>query len=76
MSDNINQPTHYAFFEGTEAIEIVAASMTQEEFRGYCMGNKLKYCLRAGKKGDALEDLGKADKYDEIYHKHIYLCRQ
>lgn len=74
--DNVNQPQHYQFFDGIEAIEIIASSMTVEQFRGYCMGNKLKYCLRAGKKGDATEDLQKADKYDELFHKYENLCRQ
>lgn len=74
--DTINHPSHYAFFDGTEAIEIIAGSMSEEQFRGYCIGNKLKYCLRAGKKGDALEDLGKADKYEELFNKFKHLCRQ
>jgi len=74
--DVVNHPQHYQFFDGVEAIEVIASSMTVEQFRGYCMGNKLKYCLRAGKKGDATEDLQKADKYDELFHKYEHLCRQ
>ena len=74
--DVVHHPKHYQFFDGIEAIEVIASSMTVEQFRGYCMGNKMKYCLRAGKKGDATEDLQKADKYDELFHKYEHLCRQ
>ena len=74
--DVVHRPKQYQFFDGIEAIEVIASSMTVEQFRGYCMGNKMKYCLRAGKKGDATEDLQKADKYDELFHKYEHLCRQ
>ena len=74
--DVVHRQKQYQFFDGIEAIEVIASSMTVEQFRGYCMGNKLKYCLRAGKKGDATEDLQKAYKYDELFHKYEHLCRQ
>jgi hypothetical protein len=32
-------------------------------FEAYCFGNELKYRLRAGFKGDTLEDIEKALKY-------------
>ena len=74
--DVVHRQKQYQFFDGIEAIEVIASSMTVEQFRGYCMGNKLKYCLRAGKKGDATEDLQKAYKYDELFHKYEHLCRE
>lgn len=72
--DTVRNPKHYQFFDGVEAIDIIASSMSIEEFRGFCMGNKLKYCLRAGKKGDAAEDLRKADMYDELFEQKRHLC--
>ena len=67
-------PKHYEIFPGVEAIEVIAASMTKEEFRGYCKGNMLKYRLRAGNK-DALEqDIAKANTYLELYAKYEYLA--
>lgn len=73
--DAVNSPKHYAVFDGTEAIEIIANSLTQEEFRGYCFGNLLKYRLRCGKKDDVTQELNKADKYKELYEDYKHLCR-
>lgn len=73
--DAVNSPKHYAVFDGTEAIEIIANSLTQEEFRGYCFGNLLKYRLRCGKKDDVTQELNKADKYKELYENYKHLCR-
>lgn len=76
-SDNNNMvtnPKHYEFFEGVEAITIIARSMTEKQFAGYCMGNALKYRLRAGKKFNTEEDLKKADYYKELFQKHRHEC--
>lgn len=73
--DAVNSPKHYAVFDGTEAIEIIANSLTQEEFRGYCFGNLLKYRLRCGKKDDVTQELNKADKYKELYEDYKHLCK-
>ena len=56
MKDDINvkNPKHYQLIEGIESIDIIARSMTVEQFRGFCLGNILKYRIRAGKK-DTLE---------------------
>ena len=73
--DNVNNPQHYQFFGGIEAIEIIASCMTSEQFLGYCLGNKLKYRLRAGDKDNAEQDIAKSNKYVELYLKHKHLCR-
>lgn len=72
--DMVKQPKHYEFFEGVEAITIIARSMTEKQFAGYCMGNALKYRLRAGKKFNTEEDLKKADYYKELFQKHRHEC--
>lgn len=76
MLDNnmVTKPKHYEFFEGVEAITIIARSMTEKQFAGYCMGNALKYRLRAGKKFNTEEDLKKADYYKELFQKHRHEC--
>lgn len=74
-SDAVNKPKHYAVFEQLEAIEVIASSMTTEQFYGYCLGNILKYRLRAGGKDDVMQELGKADKYQELFTKHKRLCK-
>ena len=74
-SDSVNSPAHYQFFPGVEAIEIIAASMTLDEYRGYCMGNRLKYRLRAGNKDKLEQDIAKSDKYVELFNKWKHLCQ-
>lgn len=63
MSDAVNHPAHYRLFPGQEAIDIIQASLTPEEFRGYLKGNALKYRLRAGNKDDLRQDIDKAEWY-------------
>ncbi|AAZ72972.1 nucleotide kinase [Escherichia phage K1F] len=48
--EGVTKPSHYMLFDDIEAIEVIARSMTREQFKGYCLGNILKYRLRAGKK--------------------------
>ena len=74
--DVVNSPSHYDLFDGIEAIEIIARSLTKEEFRGYCFGNLLKYRLRCGKKDDVNQELSKADKYKELYENYKEFCRE
>lgn len=75
-SELVHSPKHYSVFDGIEAIEIIASSLTLSEFRGYCFGNLLKYRLRVGKKDDVKQELGKADKYQELFDKYQHLCKE
>lgn len=75
--EGVTKPSHYALFDGIEAIEIIARSMTKEQLRGYCLGNIMKYRLRAGKKSELAyleKDLAKADFYATLYEKHKDKC--
>lgn len=76
-SDDVRKPSHYQVFPDVESIEIIARSMTQAEFKGFCMGNVLKYRLRAGKKSELAtmeKDLKKADFYKELFEQHKDKC--
>jgi hypothetical protein len=53
----VNHPSHYQS-GGLEAIDVIEAFGL-----GFCLGNTAKYILRAGRKGDAVEDLKKARWY-------------
>lgn len=56
-ADAVNHPPHYKNHpSGVECIEIT-------EHMNFCLGNAVKYIWRAGLKGDALEDLKKAEFY-------------
>ena len=57
MSDNVNHPKHYnSHPSGVECIEIT-------EHFNFNIGNAVKYCWRAGLKGEQVEDLRKARWY-------------
>ena len=73
--DAVESPQHYQVFPDKEAIEIIASSMTTEQFYGYCLGNFLKYRLRIGAKDEVQQELGKSNKYKELYEKHKHLCK-
>ena len=45
MTDNINKPSHYQGRYGLGSIEVLRNFMTDEELRGFYMGNSLKYIL-------------------------------
>jgi hypothetical protein len=64
-TDNVNSPNHYKLAGlDVEVIDVIRASMTEEEFKGYCKGNVIKYVTRENKK-NGMEDLRKAKKYLE-----------
>lgn len=73
-ADAVNSPQHYQFFPDLEAIEVIARSMTRDQFYGYCLGNRLKYRLRAGNKDKLEQDIAKSDKYLELYEQHKGEC--
>jgi len=59
MSEAVKHPQHYGGADNTyEAIKVIDAWEL-----GFHLGNTVKYVSRAGKKGDAVEDLEKAAWY-------------
>jgi transcriptional regulator of acetoin/glycerol metabolism len=46
----VESPPHYNF-GAIECIEAIKAALTEEEFRGYCKGNNIKYTWRERHKG-------------------------
>lgn len=73
-TDNVKNPSHYQLIEGVESIEIIARSMTKEQWKGFCLGNMLKYRIRAGKKDALKQDIEKADFYGDLYEMHKEKC--
>jgi len=57
-ADLVNHPPHYVTESGIEAINVM-----ESYGLGLHLGNAMKYLLRAGRKGDKVEDLRKADWY-------------
>lgn len=62
--DNINNPNHYKLGCGVESIEIIKRVLGIKGFVAFCLGNILKYLIRAEKK-NGKEDYKKAAKYLE-----------
>lgn len=56
----VNHPSHYQTSSGMEVIDVIEAFNL-----GFCLGNVVKYILRAGHKDDILQDLKKAKWYLE-----------
>lgn len=73
-ADNVKKPNHYQMMDGVESIEIIARSMTNEQWKGFCLGNMLKYRIRAGKKDKLQQDIDKANFYGELYETHKDKC--
>lgn len=59
MSEKVNHPPHYQG-KSLEVIDVI-----QDYNLDFCLGNAVKYILRAGKKHDRDEDLKKALWYIE-----------
>ena len=58
-TERVNHPAHYtSHASGVECIQVT-------EHMNFCIGNAVKYCWRAGLKGDGIEDLKKAKWYIE-----------
>lgn len=67
MEDNVNHPPHYTWLKDKCGIEVIDITRHMD----FCLGNSIKYILRAGRKQDAsltdnqkeIEDLKKAIFY-------------
>ena len=60
-TDPVERPQHYTA-GAVECIDAIKSALTEEEFRGFCKGNVLKYAWREKHKGST-EDLRKASWY-------------
>ena len=68
MNDPVRKPKHYEIMPGLEAIDIIDTVLTSLEgeitpYQAYCLGNFLKYRLRAGDKDDLQQDIDKSNEY-------------
>lgn len=51
---------------GIETIRIIRAKLTTEQFRGWLLGNIIKYSCRANHKGSFDRDIEKVDVYSDM----------
>ena len=73
LREEVKDPIHYQAF-GTDVMEVISRSMTEEAFRGFCLGNWLKYKLRAGNKGSADKDIAKSENYKVMFEEYKDYC--
>ena len=59
MSDPVRNPAHYTA-GSIECVDAIREALGEDGFRAWCRGCSIKYLWRAGRKGDATEDLRKA----------------
>lgn len=67
MEENVNHPAHYSWLKSKCGIEVIDITRHMD----FCLGNAIKYILRAGRKQDGMlsstnkeiEDLEKAIWY-------------
>lgn len=65
FEDKIKSPSHYKLEGlGIESIDIIKSRLGKEGFKAFCVGNVIKYILRAEKK-NGLEDYKKSRQYLE-----------
>lgn len=72
----IDHPAYYGGEDNPyEAIKVIRAWLTREEFAGFLKGTALKYMCRAGRKEDGTEarDFGKAEWYVAAHVKELEL---
>lgn len=68
--DMINSPPHYTK-GGIETIDFIRAKLTDEQYKGYLLGNIIKYSSRMGLKGQEVQDSGKLHWYTRELEKSI-----
>ena len=75
VPDLVHAPKHYDFFPDVETITMMASLSTIEEFKAYCFLTKFKYRARIGEKDAMEQELGKSNKYLELFLEYKHLCR-
>ncbi len=67
----IDHPQRYGGDTEYECIKVLENWFTEEQFKGFCIGNSIKYLCRLGKKDDELQELKKAAWYINRYIEHL-----
>lgn len=60
-----NKSTYYDI-GGIEVIDIIRAKLTAEQFKGFLLGNQIKYLCRANYKEQFNRDIEKANIYNQL----------
>ncbi len=75
-NEAVKNPKHYQTLGGVNTIEQIVCTLTEAEWLGACKFCIQKYRLRAGKKGDAMQDIEKANEVERLHGEYKHLCRE
>lgn len=51
---------------GISTLDIIQAKLTGEQYRGFILGNTIKYACRVNHKSDAVRDIEKLNVYAQL----------
>ena len=60
-----DEKSNYYDAGGIEVFEVIRAKLTDEQFKGFLLGNAIKYSLRCNWKGTFLRDIEKCSNYSK-----------
>ena len=63
---SIDKKSTYYDVGGIEVMDVIEAKLTTEQFRGYLLGNCIKYSLRCNHKGTMDRDVEKLTNYSRL----------
>lgn len=66
QNDNINSPKHYTTNK-VETIDWIKSNLSLDEFKGFLLGNVLKYISRHKYKNNSIQDIEKSIWYLKAY---------
>lgn len=66
MGNVIDKKSSYYDAGGISTMDIIKAKLTDEQFKGFLLGNQIKYSCRLNHKGDPKRDAEKAANYGRL----------
>lgn len=71
MSGVIDSKSSYYDAGGISVLDIIKTKLTQEQYKGFLLGNQIKYSCRLNHKGDPQRDAEKAANYARLLLKEL-----
>jgi len=62
----VDNKSSYYDAGGIETLAVIKAKLNPEQFKGFLLGNIIKYACRVNHKGQAARDLEKIKTYSEL----------
>ena len=66
----IDPKSSYYDAGGISTMAVIKAKLTDEQFKGFLLGNQIKYSCRLNYKGDPKRDAEKAANYARLLKEH------